>query len=261
MKICVCVKHVPDPNLPVQVDPATRRLIRDPKQSIIDPADEYGVETALRLVEEHGGEVVAVTMGPPAAEDALRRAMAMGADRAILVSDEALAGSDVLGTARALAAAIRPEQPDLVICATESTDAYTGLLPGALAGLLDLPQLTFARAVSVEGSTVTVQRATETGYQVIQATLPALVTVTASVGEPRYPSFKGLMAAKRKPIEVRDIAELGLEQHTVGEPGARERVLEISAVRQVKQGRIVVDDGTGESVEEILAFLRSIQVV
>uniref|UniRef100_A0A831TGG3 Electron transfer flavoprotein subunit beta/FixA family protein n=1 Tax=Thermorudis peleae TaxID=1382356 RepID=A0A831TGG3_9BACT len=261
MKICVCVKHVPDPNLPVQVDPATRRLIRDPKQSILDPADEYGVETALRLVEEHGGEVVAVTMGPPAAEDALRRAMAMGADRAILVSDEALAGSDVLGTARALAAAIRPEQPDLVICATESTDAYTGLLPGALAGLLDLPQLTFARAVSVEGSTVTVQRATETGYQVIQATLPALVTVTASVGEPRYPSFKGLMAAKRKPIEVRDIAELGLEQHTVGEPGARERVLEISAVRQVKQGRIVVDDGTGESVEEILAFLRSIQVV
>ncbi len=261
MKICVCVKHVPDPNLPVQVDPATRRLIRDPKQSILDPADEYGVETALRLVEEHGGEVVAVTMGPLAAEDALRRAMAMGSDRAILVSDEALAGSDALGTARALAAAIRPEQPDLVICATESTDAYTGLLPGALAGLLDLPQLTFARAVSVEGSTVTVQRATETGYQVIQATLPALVTVTASVGEPRYPSFKGLMAAKRKPIEVRDIAELGLEQHTVGEPGARERVLEISTVRQVKQGRIVVDDGTGESVEEILAFLRSIQVV
>lgn len=261
MKICVCVKHVPDPNLPVQVDPATRRLIRDAEQSILDPADEYGVETALRLVEEHGGEVVAVTMGPPASEEALRRAMAMGADRAVLVSDEALAGSDVLGTARVLAAAIRREQPDLVICATESTDAYTGLLPGALAGLLDLPQLTFARAVTVEGSIVTVQRATETGYQVIQAALPALVTVTASVGEPRYPSFKGLMAAKRKPIEVRDIAELGLEQHTVGEPGARERVLEINAVRQVKQGRIVVDDGTGESVEEILAFLRSIQIV
>lgn len=261
MKICVCVKHVPDPNLPVQVDPDTRRLVRDPAHSILDPADEYGVETALRLAEGHGGEVVAVTMGPPVAEDALRRAMAMGVDRAIIITDDVLAGSDVLGTARALAAAIRPELPDLVICATESTDAYTGLLPGALAALLDLPQLTFARAVTVEGNTVTVQRATETGYQVIQAPLPALITVTASVGEPRYPSFKGLMAAKRKPIEVRGIAELGLEPGAVGEPGAQERVLDIRQVQTQKQGRIVVDDGTGSSVEEILSFLRSIQVV
>lgn len=261
MKICVCVKHVPDPNLPLQVDPVNRRLIRDPAHSILDPADEYGVETALRLVEEHGGEVVAVTMGPPSAEDALRRAMAMGVDRAILVTDDVLVGSDVLGTARVLAAAIRPEQPDLVICATESTDAYTGLLPGALAALLDLPQLTFARAVTVEGEAVTVQRATETGYQVIQASFPALITVTASVGEPRYPSFKGLMAAKRKPIEVRSIADLGLNPSTVGQLGAQERVLEVRQVQAKKQGRIVVDDGAGSSVEEILAFLRSIQVV
>ncbi len=261
MKICVCVKHVPDPNLPVQVDPDTRRLVRDPVHCILDPADEYGVETALRLVMGHGGEVVVVSMGPPAAEDALRRAMAMGADRAILVSDEALAGSDVLATARALAAVIRPEQPDLVICATESTDAYTGLLPGALAALLDLPQLTFARAVTIEGNTVTVQRATETGYQLIQAALPALITVTASVGEPRYPSFKGLMAAKRKPLDTRGVAVLGVEPHEVGERGARERVIEVREVRQVKQGKRIVDDGNGDSVEEILAFLRSIQVV
>ncbi len=261
MKICVCVKHVPDPNLPVQVDLDTRRLVRDPAHCILDPGDEYGVETALRLVEAHGGEVVVVSMGPPAAEDALRRAMAMGADRAILVSDEALAGSDVLATARALAAAIRPEQPDLVLCATESTDAYTGLLPGALAALLDLPQLTFARTVAVEGNIVTVQRATETGYQLVQAALPALVTVTASVGEPRYPSFKGLMAAKRKPLITRGLAVLGVELREVGERGARERVLEVREVRQVKQGRIVVEDGTGSSIEEILAFLRSIQMV
>lgn len=261
MKICVCVKHVPDPNLPVQVDPTTRRLVREPAHCILDPADEYGVETALRLVEQHGGEVVAVSMGPPSAEDALRRAMAMGVDRAIVVTDDALAGSDVLGTARALAAAIRPERPDLVICATESTDAYTGLLPGALAALLDLPQLTFARAVGVEGTTVTVQRATETGYQVIQASLPALITVTASVGEPRYPSFKGMMAAKRKPVEVSDVAALGLDPAAVGQLGAQERVLEVRQVQAKKQGRIVVDDGTGDSVEEILAFLRSIQVV
>src|SRR5258708_5593965 len=127
MKVCVCVKHVPDPNFPMRVDPATRRLIRE--KSILDPADEYGLEAALQLVAQHGGEAVAVTMGPPVAEEALRRAMAMGADRAILITDAALAGSDVPGTARALAAAIAAEAPDLVICATESTDAYSGMVP------------------------------------------------------------------------------------------------------------------------------------
>jgi len=261
MKVCVCVKHVPDPNLSPQVDLRTRRLLRDPAHSILDPADEYGIETALRLIEQHGGEVVAVSMGPPEAEDALRRAMAMGADRAILVSDSALAGSDVLSTARVLAEVIRPERPDLVICATESTDAYTGLLPGALAALLDLPQLTFARSVSVQGSIVTVQRATETGHQVVQASLPALVTVTASVGEPRYPSFKRLMAAKRRAIEQYTLAMLGLDPSAVGEAGAREMVLDLSEVRQVKQGRRVVDDGDGSAVEDILAFLHAIQVL
>lgn len=261
MKICVCVKHVPDPNLPIQFDPATYRLVRDPAHSILDPADEYGVETALRLVEAHGGEVVVVTMGPPAADDALRRAMAMGADRAVRITDDALAGSDVLATARVLAAAIRPESPDLVICATESTDAYTGFVPGALAAILDLPQLTFARSVTVEGNSLTVQRATETGYQVIKSALPALVSVTASVGDPRYPSFKGMMAAKRKPIDVRTLADLGLDPSELGSAGARERVLSLTPVQTEKRGRIVTDDGSGDSVEEIVAFLRSIQVV
>jgi electron transfer flavoprotein beta subunit len=261
MKVCVCVKHVPDPNLSPRVDPVTHRLARDPAHSILDPADEYGVEIALRLVEQHGGEVIAVSMGPPAAEDALRRAMAMGVNRAILVSDDALAGSDVLSTARVLAAAIQLEQPDLVVCATESTDAYTGLLPGALAALLELPQLTFARSVSVEGQAITVQRATETGHQVVRAALPALVTVTASVGEPRYPSFKALLAAKRRPIERHSLATLGLDANAVGGAGARERVLAVREARQVKQGRRVIDDGDGSAVEEILAFLRSIRVV
>ena len=261
MKICVCVKHVPDPNLSMRVDPGTRRLIRDSAKSILDPADEYGLEAALRLVEQHGGETVAVTMGPPAAADALRRAMAMGADRSIHVSDGALAGSDVLGTARTLAAAIRAEQPDLVICATESTDAYSGMLPGALAALLDLPQVTFARSVTVEGTTIKVQRDTETGYQMIQADLPALLTVTASIGEPRYPSFKGMMAAKKKPLDERDTAALGVDGGTVGEAGARERVLVIEPVSQTKQTRRVTDEGDGESVGEIVAFLKQIQVI
>jgi len=134
-------------------------------------------------------------------------------------------------------------------------------LPGALAALLDLPQLTFARAIDVEGTTVTVQRATETGYQVIQASLPAFITVTASVGEPRYSSFKGMMAAKRKPSEVRDVAALGLDPAAVGQLGAQERVLEVRQIQAKKQGHIVMDDRAGSSVEEILAFLRSIQVL
>lgn len=261
MKICICVKHVPDPNLAMRVDPATKRLIRESAKSILDPADEYGIETALRLVEQHGGETVAVTMGPPAAEDALRRAMAIGADRSILVTDDALAGSDVVGTARALAAALSAESPDLVICATESTDAYSGMLPGALAAMLGLPQVTFARSVSVEGMTITVQRDTETGYQTIQTALPALLTVTASIGEPRYPSFKGMMAAKKKTVDRRDAAALGLDSATIGESGARERVLAIKPVSQAKQTRTITDDGSGESVPEIVAFLKKIQVI
>jgi len=261
MKICVCVKHVPDPNFPMRVDPATRRLVRDPAHSILDPSDEYGIEAALRLVETHGGETIAVTMGPESAMDGLRRALAMGIDRAILITDAAFAGSDVGGTARALAAAIAAESPDLVICATESTDSYSGMVPGALAALLDLPQVTFARSIQIEGDTITAQRDTEAGSMTVQASLPVLLTVTASIAEPRYPSFKNLMAAKRKPVMRSDPATLGLAQATVGESGARERVLEIASVRQEKQTQKITDDGSGDSVAQVVAFLKHIQIV
>lgn len=261
MKICVCVKYVPDPNFPMVVNPDTKRLERNPAQSILDPADEYGIETAVKLVEEHGGEVIAVTMGPQPAEDALRRALAMGVTGAIQVIDDALAGSDALATARVLAAVLKGEKPDLIISAIESTDAYTGMVPGALAELLGLPQLTFARSVSVNGDTISVTRDTETGHQTIEAQLPALLSVTASIAEPRYPSFRGLMQAKRKEIDTRDLAALGIDPSTVGEAGAKERVLSIEEVRQEKQGRIVEDDGSGDSVDEIVAFLKEIQMV
>jgi electron transfer flavoprotein beta subunit len=260
MKIVVCVKHVPDPNLPTRIDPATKRLDRAGSQSILDPADEYGIEVALRTVEAQGGEVVVLTMGPAAAEEALRRAMAMGAERAIHLIDDALAGSDALGTAKVLAAAIRSESPDLVICAVESTDAYSGVVPGALAELLGLPQVTFARQVSLDDGRVTVQRATETGYQTIEAALPALVTVTASVAEPRYPSFKLLMQAKRKTIDQRDVAALGVRAGEVGETGAKEQVLAVELVREEKQGVKITDDG-GDSVDQIIDFLKKVQLV
>jgi len=261
MKICVCVKHIPDPTMPMVVDPQSKRLVRDRGQSILDPSDEYSIETALRLVEEHGGESVAITMGPDGAEDALRRAMAMGIDRSILVNDDALSGSDVLSTARTLAAVLTAEQPDLVICATESTDAYTGMVPGALAELLGMPLVSFARSVTVEGASISAQQDTERGYRTVKSPLPALLTVTASIAEPRYPSFKGMMQAKKKPLQRLGAAALGLDPQGIGEAGARERVLKIDQVHQEKQGRTIVDDGSGSSVDEIVAFLKSIQVV
>jgi electron transfer flavoprotein beta subunit len=261
MKIVVCAKFIPDPNLPMEVDPGSRRLVRNPAQSILDPGDEFGIEAALRLVEEHGGEVVAVSMGPDAADSALRRAMAMGVDRAILISDPALAGSDALATAKVLAAVIRGEEPDLVICATESTDAYTGMVPGALAALLDMPQVTFARSVTVNGTKLSAQRDYENGYQSVETELPAVLTVTASIAEPRYPSFKGMMQAKRKPIDTRELAAVGLDAQEVGEAGARERVLTVERVQIQKQTRIVEDDGTGNSVDEVVAYLREVQVI
>jgi len=247
--------------MPMVVDPASKRLVRDRGQSILDPSDEFSVETALKLVEEHGGESVAITMGPSGAEDALRRAMAMGVDRSILINDDALAGSDVISTARTLAAVLSSEQPDLVICATESTDAYTGMVPGALAEMLGLPLVSFARSVTIDGSTISAQQDTENGYRTIQAPLPALLTVTASIAEPRYPSFKGMMQAKKKPLQRVDAGSLGLDSALLGETGARERVLNIDQVHQEKQVRTVSDDGSGSSVEEIVAFLKSIQVV
>ncbi|MGA7672418.1 MAG: electron transfer flavoprotein subunit alpha, partial [Nitrolancea sp.] len=160
-----------------------------------------------------------------------------------------------------LAAALKNEDPDLVICATESTDAYTGMVPGALAEQLDLPMVTFARSVSVEGSTISAQQDTELGYRTIQADLPALLTVTASIGEPRYPSFKGMMQAKKKQVDRLDLSSLGVEGGSVGEAGARERVLSIDQTHQEKEVRKIVDDGSGDSVSEIIAYLKSLQVV
>jgi electron transfer flavoprotein beta subunit len=260
MNIVVCVKHVPNPDLPMVVDPGTRRLVRDPDESMLDTADEYGVEIALQLSDRHGGEVTVLTMGPDAADDALRRALAMGVHNAIHIMDDALAGSDALGTARTLAAAIRPLNADLVICGPESTDAYSGMVPGALAELLGLPQVTFAREASIEGTTLTVRRAVETGVQTIQAELPALMSVTASIAEPRYPTFRGLMQAKRVAVDTKSLADLELDGFSVGEAGAQERVLNIATQAVEKEGIKIHDDG-GDSVEQIIAYLKRIEVV
>src|SRR5579883_2867037 len=259
MNVAVCVKQIPDPSAPGALDPSTHNLVREGKL-VMDDSDSYGVEMALQLVDRSGGgEVTLVSMAPNGEVSGLRTALAMGASKAILVSDDALRGSDALSTAKVLSAAVRRADPDLVIAATESTDGYTGTMPVQLAELLGLPSVTFAKAVSVDGSTVKVQRQTEAGYDEVEVPLPAVVTVTAGVVEPRYPSFKGIMAAKSKPVDVLGIADLGLEPSQVGASGARQEVVDVADAEARSAGEIVVDEGDG--ADRIVAFLEQIKVI
>jgi electron transfer flavoprotein beta subunit len=253
LKIVVTVKQVPDPNAPQGLDP-DQTLARD-REVVLDPGDEYGIEEGLQLKEAHGGEVVLVSMGPEKARDAIRKGLSMGADRGTLITDEALSGADALLTARALAAAIKPESPDLVICSTESYDGSTGMVPPMLAELLGIPQLTFATRVDVDGATVSVHRQTEDGYQVVEAATPCLVTVTAGIAEPRYASLKGIMAARKKEVRALSLADLGIEK------GPPAEIVEGIADAEVRPpGELVEDDGS-TGVERILALLRTAKVL
>jgi electron transfer flavoprotein beta subunit len=259
MNVAVCVKQIPDPAAPASLDPSTHNLVREGKL-ILDDSDSYGVEMALQLADRAGGgEVTLVSMAPGGETSGLRTALAMGAARAILVSDEALRGSDALSTAKVLAAAIKRAGPDLVIAATESTDGYTGTVPAQVAELMELPSVTFAKHVEVSGDSVRVQRQTEAGYDEVEAPLPALVTVTAGVVEPRYPSFKGIMAARGKPVDELRISDLGLSPEEVGSAGARQEIVDVSPAEERQAGELVVDEGDGH--ERIIAFLEEVKVL
>lgn len=253
MKIVVTVKQVPDPNAPQGLD-SDNTIARD-REVVLDPGDECGIEVGLQLKEAHGGEVVLVSMGPEKARDAIRKGLSMGADRGILISDQQLAGADALLTARALAAAIGPESADLVICATESYDGSTGMVPPMLAELLGVPQLTFAKHVEVADGTVTVHRQTEDGYQVVQAATPGLISVTAGIAEPRYASLKGIMAARSKEVRVVTAADLGVER---GQDA--ETIEGITDAESRKAGEVVEDDGT-VGVEKIMGVLQAAKVI
>src|SRR5580692_3162876 len=259
MNVAVCVKQIPDPALNLTLDPSTHALVRTGKL-ILDDSDGYGVEMALQLVEAAGGgDVILVSMATNNETSGLRTALAMGAARAVLVSDPALAGSDALSTAKVLAAAIKRVSPDLVIAATESTDGYTGTVPVQVAELLGLPSITFAKSVAIDGSTVKVERQTEAGYDEVESPLPAVVTVTAGVVEPRYPSFKGIMAAKSKPLEQLTVADLGLDAGQVGASGSRQEVLDVAAADERQAGEIIEDEGDG--FENVVQFLEKLKIV
>jgi electron transfer flavoprotein beta subunit len=252
LKIVVTVKQVPDPNSNLVLE-SDNTIARD-KEVVLDPGDECGVEEGLQLKEAHGGEVVLVSMGPERAKDAIRKGLSMGADRGILITDPLLAGADALLTARALAAAIKAEEPDLVICGTESYDGSTGMVPPMLAELLGMPQLTVAKKVDVEGSTVRVHRQTADGYQIVEASTPALITVTAAIAEPRYASLKGIMAARSKEIKQLGMGDLGIER---GE--SVETIEGIAQAEVRKAGTVIEDDGT--AVDRIMQILAEAKVI
>jgi len=259
MNVVVCVKQIPDPADPGALDPETKTLKRDVKL-ILDESDAYGVEMALQLVETAGGgEVTLVSMAPNSETNGLRTALAMGAASATLVSDPALQGSDALGTSKVLAAAIAKSSPDLVLTATESSDGYTGTVPEQIAELMGLPSITFAKSIATADGQVKVQRQTESGYDDVECALPALVSVTAGVVEPRYPSFKGIMAAKSKPVEEMTCADLGVDAGAVGWAGGGQEIVDVVAAEEREAGEIVEDDGEGHL--KIVSMLEKLKVV
>ena len=258
MNIVVCVKQVVDTEAEKRLDPDSWRLDRS-VDSILNPYDEYAVEEALLLKEAHEGEVTVLCMGPEEADEAIRKALAMGADSAVLVSDAALAGSCVQGTAYALAEALKTMQCDIVLFGTRSTDGETGCVPAAVAELLGLPLLSSLAKVELSGSTLTAHRETEAGYIAYECPLPAVVSVIKGINEPRYPTMKGILGAKRKPVDVKDAAALSLDPSRIGLSGAKARVTSASVAEARKAGVKIEDDGDG--AKRLVDFLASQKLV
>ena len=261
MKMFVCIKQVPDPNTTVsKLDLDTKRLLRSGVSLVLDPGDESTISAAIKLRDTVGNsELTAVSMGPATAQEAMRRALAMGADRAILITDPALAGSDALSTSRVLAAVLKKEGAELIFCSTESTDGYTGMVPAGIAEFLGLPQLTFAREIKIEGAKAVIKRVTPTGYKTVESSLPAVVTIASGSYEAIYPTMKGIMSAKKKPFAQLTLKDLDIDATQVGEAGARERVLAIGSAEARAAGQIVKDDGN--AAQSIADFLQRYQLL
>jgi electron transfer flavoprotein beta subunit len=257
VKVVVCAKQIPDANTPAALDPETKTLVRG--TLVLDDSDTYGVEMGLQIADATGGEVTLVSMGPEGQMQGLRSALAMGAAKAVVVSDPELPGADALSTAKVLAAAIQREGFDLVITATESTDGYTGTIPAQVAHLLGVPCLTFAKKVEAAEGRITIHRQTELGYDVVESALPAVISVTAGVVEPRYPSFKGIMAAKSKPVDQLGLADLGLDSSSAGGSAAGQEIVSVEPAPERRAGEIVEDDGEG--YQKIVDYLESIKVI
>lgn len=258
MKIAVLVKEVPDTWSDRKIDESTKRVDRG-GDVVIDEINEKAVEAALLVKEANDGEVTAVTMGPKNALDAVRKALAMGADAGIHIMDEALGGSDAVQTSAALAAALASREFDLVIAGNESTDGRTAAIPAMLAERLGLAQATFLRTLSVKDGTVSGERMVEDGHVEVSAPLPALVSVTEQIAEARFPNFKGIMAAKKKPVETLTLADLGIEASEAGGENSWSVVDTVTAKPPREGGTIIKDDGTaGQQLADYLASAKLI---
>jgi electron transfer flavoprotein beta subunit len=252
VKIAVCVKQVPDAPSVRRIDGATNRLDRS-GEGALNATDVNAVEEALRIKEAHEGEVVVVSFGPAKAVDSLRKALAMGADRALLVSDDAAAGSDLLATSYALAKALEREAPDLVLFGQQSSDSDGAVLWAAVADRLRRPLISQVADLGIEGTTVTGKRQTEFGYDVIAAPLPTVVAVSDAINEPRYPSLKGIMGAKSKPTETLTLAEIGADAALVGSAGSGTTVLSL-APPQAKGDQVKIEDD-GSAADQLVDWL------
>ena len=255
MNIVVLVKQVPDSSSERSLRESDKTVDRDSASLVINEMDEYAIEEALKLREAHGGEVTVLTVGPDKATESIRKALSMGPDKAVHVSDEAIHGSCAVQTSKVLAKALGTLEWDLVISGAESTDGQVSAVPAMLAERLGVAQLTGARKLDVEGSTFTIERQTDDGYQVVQAAAPAVVSVWDTINEPRYPSFKGIMQAKSKPVTTLTLAELGIGAEEVGLANATSEVVEFAPRPPKAAGVKVSDEGDGGT--KLVEFLAS----
>jgi electron transfer flavoprotein beta subunit len=258
MNIVVLMKQVPDTegDRKLASDNTVDRAAVDP---VINYIDEFAIEEGLLLKEAHGGEVTILTVGPERATESIRKALSMGADKALHISDEAIHGSDAVATAKILAKALGSVEWDVAIAGSEATDARGAVVPALLAEVLGAPQLTQARKVTVDGSTVTIERVTDTGYEKVEAQTPAVISVVEKINDPRYPSFKGIMAAKSKPIDVKSLSDIGVDAGEVGLSNAWTQVASFENAPPREAGQVVKDEGDGGS--KIADFLASKKLI
>jgi electron transfer flavoprotein beta subunit len=250
MKIVVCVKQVPDTAAERKLEAADSTLDRASVDGLINELDEYAIEEGLLLAEAqraagHDAEVTILTMGPEKAAESIRKALSMGADQAVHLLDDGLAGSDGLSTSYALAQVLKQTGFDLVICGSESTDARMGVMASMLAERLGVPQVSLASKVEVDGSALRIRRVSEDGYFEVESTLPAVISVVEKINEPRYPSFKGIMAAKKKPVVAMSMADAGIDPALVGLAGSATEVVDFAQRPPRQSGTIVKDEGDG----------------
>jgi electron transfer flavoprotein beta subunit len=259
MNIVVLVKQVPDSGSARSLDSTDNTVARASADNVINEMDEYALEEALTIKEAQGGEVTVLTVGPDSATDAIRKALSMGADKAVHVVDDAIHGSDALQTSAVLAAALGQLEYDLILCGAEATDSQMSVMPALLSERLGIPQLSGARKLTVDGSTAKVERQTDGGYWALEASLPAIVSTWDTINEPRYPSFKGIMAAKKKPVETKSLADLGVDPSSVGLAGASSEVLDFAGRPPKGEGVKVNDEGDG--AQQFVDFLAAQKIV